>query len=172
MQNWIYTTDFYYLSSHNDPTPLKCFGESSIFLGNNRVIDRSLVYLLFLAEWIQTAFLSVASFAFFVGTDSSLALDVATVLFQAAIPILSALIAAMVQIFYAWRIWIITARKLLILALIITLVRFVTSVLFCPLLHAHLHATCVDQLALSQLAAAIVSAMNITGSTPVRLPHL
>lgn len=85
------------------------------------------VYSLFIAECLQTLFLSIATFAAFVPSYSSMYNRDADILFDAVVPLLAALIAAVVQIFYAWRIWIISSHglKYLILAGVISAVRLV-----------------------------------------------
>lgn len=76
------------------------------------------MYILFSAEWVLTILLSVA-FPEIVLTlnTSSIQYETASLkIFYDAIPILSALIAMVVQVFYAWRMWLLSNRKLLILS--------------------------------------------------------
>ncbi|EED83323.1 predicted protein [Postia placenta Mad-698-R] len=64
-------------------------------------------------------------------------------LFISGIPILSALISMVVQVFYAWRMWLLSNRKLLILAGIVVI------------------------LALGQFVCGCIAAMAITNSNPL-----
>ncbi|OSX56419.1 hypothetical protein POSPLADRAFT_1159842, partial [Postia placenta MAD-698-R-SB12] len=76
-----------------------------------------MLYILFCAEWVFTILLSMAVFALLLDNAvSPTYYEVSSTIFYFVIPVLSALIAAMVQVFYAWRMWLLSNRKLLILA--------------------------------------------------------
>jgi len=73
------------------------------------------VYTLFTVECLQTVILSTGVFALVVDTTNDHGYSNAITLFDYGIPVICTTICAMVQIFYAWRIWVLSRRKLRIL---------------------------------------------------------
>lgn len=116
---------FYSLSSTRDPWSVKCF-----------------VYTLFILQWTQTIVLSAGLFGIFMQLGNVNQIINYGIMLSVVTPILSGIVSTEVQLFYGWRIWILSSKKLLALSLVIVL------------------------LALGQLVSSIVSSLSISGASP------
>lgn len=85
----------------------------------------TLVYTLFILQWTQTIVLSAGLFGIFMQLGNVNQIINYGIMLSVVTPILSGIVSTEVQLFYGWRIWILSSKKLLALSLVIVLVSLV-----------------------------------------------
>ncbi|KAF9460302.1 hypothetical protein BDZ94DRAFT_1311674 [Collybia nuda] len=110
----------YRLHFHNDKTWLKSFGIlSSLLVGHFTDDVVFIVYILFFLEMIQTGLSTADAFHWFAyGFGNMNTLGTAYIsAFDA--PIMNSFMAFMVQLFYSWRLWILSKSRVLVMVIVI-----------------------------------------------------